>query len=225
MRFAGYQKTSLIDYPDRVASVLFTAGCNLRCPYCHNSELVHGYIGTYLEDDEVLESLVTRRRYVDSVVITGGEPTIQTELPTFLATLKEHRFTVKLDTNGFNPMTLEACIPYLDYVAVDLKTKFKLYPSLGAENTEPLKRSIKLIKASGVDYEFRCTAVPGFIDLETVNEIGESVRDAKRFVFQQYRPEKTLDPSYNNVKPYSEEYFKEMGKLMKVFVDEVVLKI
>ncbi len=122
MRFAGYQKTSLIDYPDRVASVLFTAGCNLRCPYCHNGELVHGYAGPFLEADEVLESLVERKRYVDSVVITGGEPTIHSGLPGFLGRLKEHGFNVKLDTNGFNPDVLRVCLPFVDYIAMDVKT-------------------------------------------------------------------------------------------------------
>jgi pyruvate formate lyase activating enzyme len=225
LRFAGFQKTSLIDYPDVVASVLFTVGCNLRCPYCHNGELVHGYTGPFLEADEVLESLIERKRYVDSVVITGGEPTIQADLPEFLAKLKEHGFSVKLDTNGFNPETLEACLPYLDYIAMDIKTSPELYPSLGAENIEPLKRSIKLIKESGVDYEFRCTAVPGFIETETINEIGALVKGAKRFVFQQFRPEKTLDPAYNEVNPHSDGYIRELGEIMEGFVEKVVLKI
>jgi pyruvate formate lyase activating enzyme len=225
LRFAGFQKTSLIDYPDRVASVLFTAGCNLRCPYCHNGELVHGYTGPFLEDDDVLELLVERKRYVDSVVITGGEPTIQAGLPGFLAKLKERGFSVKLDTNGLSPEALEACISYIDYIAMDIKTSLRLYPSLGAENTESLKRSIKLVIESGVDYEFRCTAVPGFIDVEAVNEIGKLVRGAKRFVFQQFRPEKTLDPEYNIVKPYPDEYINEMGEIMEAFVEEVVLRI
>ena len=225
MRFAGVQKTSLIDYPDRVASVLFTAGCNLRCPYCHNGELVHGYTGPFLEADEVLESLVERKRFVDSVVLSGGEPTIQSDLPDFLAKLKEQGFNVKLDSNGFNPETLEACIPYLDYIAMDIKTSPELYPSLGAEDIEPLKRSIKLIMESGVDYEFRCTSVPGFIEAETIKEIGELVKEAKRFVFQQFRPEKTLDPKYNDVKPHPDEYIKELSKIMQNYIEEVILKL
>ena len=225
MRFAGFQKTSLIDYPDRVASVLFTAGCNLRCPYCHNGELVHGYTGEFLEDNDVLKSLVERKRYVDSVVITGGEPTIQVELPEFLAKLKEHGFSVKLDTNGFNPEALEACISCLDYIAMDVKTSHTKYPDLGASNIEPLVKSIDLIKTSGLDYEFRCTIVPGFVETETIKEIGELIKGSKRFIFQQFRSEKTLDPTYNQVKPHPDEYIKELGKLMESFVDEVVLKI
>ncbi|MCJ7732283.1 anaerobic ribonucleoside-triphosphate reductase activating protein [Candidatus Bathyarchaeota archaeon] len=225
MRFAGFQKTSLIDYPDRVASVLFTVGCNLRCPYCHNGDLVHNYTGPFLEENEVLETLLERKRYVDSVVVSGGEPTIHAELPGFLARLKENGFSVKLDTNGFKPDMLRACLPYLDYIAMDVKTSPKQYKVLGAENIEPLLRSIKLVMENGVDYEFRCTTVPGFVETETINEIGELVRGAKRFIFQQFRPEKTLDPMYNDVKPHSKEYIEEMGKVMEVFVEEVVLKI
>jgi pyruvate formate lyase activating enzyme len=225
LRFAGFQKTSLIDYPDRVASVLFTTGCNLRCPYCHNGDLVHNYTGPFLEENEVLETLLERKRYVDSVVVSGGEPTIHAELPGFLARLKEKGFSVKLDTNGFKPDMLRACLPYIDYIAMDIKTSPGQYPSLGAENIEPLLRSIKLIKESGVDYEFRCTAVPGFVENGTIPEMGEMVRGAKRFVFQQFRPEKTLDPAYNLVKPHSVELLRELGEAMEGFVDEVVLKI
>lgn len=225
MKFAGVEKTSLIDYPDRVASVLFTAGCNLRCPYCHNGELVHSYTGPFLEADEVLELLVERKRYVDSVVITGGEPTLHADLPEFLVKLKEHSFNVKLDTNGFNPEILESCIPYLDYVAIDIKTSPTLYTSLGAENSEPLMKSIDLIMDSGVDYEFRSTAVPEFIETETINEIGKLVKGAKHFVFQQFRSEKTLDPKYNDVKPHKNEYIKELAKIMQAYVEDVALKL
>ena len=225
MRFAGFQKTSLIDYPDRVASVLFTAGCNLRCPYCHNGDLVHGFSGPFIEEEAILEILVERRRYVDSVVVSGGEPTLDPGLPGFLGKLRELGFSVKLDTNGLNPEVLKACLPLLNYIAMDVKTSPEQYKILGAEAVESLYESISLIKESGVDYEFRCTAVPGFVENETIPEIGGMVRGAKRFVFQQFRPEKTLDPAYNLVKPHSKEYIGEMGKVLEVFVEEVVLKI
>ncbi len=224
MMFAGLQKTSLIDYPDRVASVLFTSGCNLRCPYCHNGELVHSYTGPFLEEDEVLETLLARKQYVDSVVVTGGEPTIHPELPDFLAKLKTNGFNVKLDTNGFNPDVLRACLPFVDYIAMDVKTSPEKYSELGASNVESLVESIRIIKTS-VDYEFRCTAVPGFVETETIEEIGELVKGAKRFAFQQFRPEKTLDPMYNDVKPHPEEYITRLGKILEHYVDEVVLKI
>lgn len=225
MRFAGLQKTSLIDYPDRVASVLFTSGCNLRCPYCHNGELVHSYTGPFLEEEEVLQTLIERKRYVDSVVVTGGEPTIHNELPGFLDRLKENGFNVKLDTNGFNPDALRACLPCVDYIAMDVKTSPERYQGLGDEDVSLLVDSIRVIMDSGVDYEFRCTTVPGFVDAETIKEMGELVKGAKCFVFQQYRPEKTLDPSYIDIKPYSDEYIKELEEIMQYYVEEVILKI
>jgi len=224
LRFAGLQKTSLIDYPDRVATVLFTSGCNLRCPYCHNGELVHNYAGPFIEEDEVLETLLERKHYVDSVVVTGGEPTIHTDLPGFLGKLKENGFNVKLDTNGFNPDTLRACLPFVDYIAMDVKTSLEKYSELRASDIKALVESIRIIKTSGIDYEFRCTAVPSFVETETITGIGELVKDAKRFVFQQFRPEKTLDPAYNNVKPHSDEYIRHLGDIMEKYVEEVILK-
>lgn len=225
MRFAGFQKTSLIDYPDRVASVLFTGGCNLRCPYCHNGELVHSYAGPFLEEDDVLEALLERKHFVDSVVVTGGEPTIHDGLPGFLARLKERGFNVKLDTNGFKPDVLRSCLSSLDYVAMDVKTSPEKYSELGASSIEPLVESIEIIKSSGVDYEFRCTSVPGFVEAETIREMGELVKGAKRFVFQQFRPEKTLDPVYYDVKPHSDEHIRVLGEIMEEFVAVVVLKV
>ena len=224
MRFAGIQKTSLIDYPDRVATVLFTSGCNLRCPYCHNGELVHNYAGPFIEEDEIIETLVERKHYVDSVVVTGGEPTIHAGLPVFLARLKENGFNVKLDTNGFNPDTLRACLPFVDYIAMDVKTAPDKYSELGASSLEPLVECIEIIKTSGVDYEFRCTAVPGFVEAMTINEIGELVKDSKLFIFQQFRPEKTLDPAYNDVKPHPDEYIRHLGDIMEKYVEKVILK-
>jgi len=186
---------------------------------------VHNYTGPFIEEDEIIETLVERKHYVDSVVLTGGEPTIHAELPVFLARLKENGFNVKLDTNGFNPDTLRDCLLFVDYIAMDVKTSPDKYPELGASSIKPLFESIEVIKTSGVDYEFRCTAVPGFVETETINEIGELVKGAKRFIFQQFRPEKTLDPVYNDVKPHQDEYISKLGEIMDCFVDEVVLKI
>ena len=225
MRFAGFQKTSLIDYPDRVASVLFTAGCNLRCPYCHNGELVQGYTGPFHEEEDILEDLLVRKRYVDSVVVSGGEPTLDPGLPVFLEMLRGHGFNIKLDTNGLKPDALRECMPFLDYIAMDIKTSLENYTSLGTEDTALILKSIKIIKGFELDYEFRCTAVPGFVETETVQKIGEMVRGAKKFVFQQYKPEKTLDPKYNEVKAYSEERIQEFARVMDDFVDKVVLRV
>ena len=225
MRFAGFQKTSLIDYPDRVASVLFTVGCNLRCPYCHNGELVEGYSGHFLEEDDIIDALLERKRYVDSVVVSGGEPTLDPGLPAFLKRLRGHGFNVKLDTNGLKTDALRECMPFLDYIAMDVKTSLENYASLGAEDTALIQESINIIKDCELDYEFRCTAVPGFVETKTVQKMGEMVSEAKRFVFQQYKPEKTLDPEYKEVKPHSVEIIKEFARVMDDFVEKVVLRV
>ena len=138
MKFSGLQKTSLIDYPNKVASVLFTPGCNLRCPFCHNWRIVVDPKPPFLQEAVALEILESRKKYVDAVVVTGGEPTMHKELPKFLAKLKQRGFMVKLDTNGFYPQVLEECLPYVDYVALDVKTSLDKYKLLGAKDTDRL---------------------------------------------------------------------------------------
>jgi len=126
MIFSGLQKTSLIDFPGRISSILFTPGCNLRCPYCQNWRIVVDPQPPFLSESQVLEILESRRRFIDAVVITGGEPLIHKDLPAFIRKLKDRGFAVKLDTNGFFPKMLEQCLDHVDYVAVvDLKISFQ----------------------------------------------------------------------------------------------------
>ena len=225
MKFGGIQKTSLIDFPDKIATVLFTPGCNLRCPYCHNWRLVLESAGPFLSEEDTLHILNDRRRFVDAVVITGGEPTIQEDLPRFSRKLKEHGYLVKLDSNGLLPEMLELCIPYLDYIAVDVKTSPELYPKLKAERIDGLLKTIKMLEKSAVDYEFRCTAVPGFVDEDTVPRMGEMVEGARLFAFQQFIPGDTLDPAYNSKTPYTEEHISQLADIMASYVDEVTLRV
>jgi len=225
MNFGGIQKTSLIDYPDRIATVLFTPGCNLRCPYCHNWRLVMNPPDPLLSEKEVLQILEDRKHFIDSVVITGGEPTIHPDLPEFIQTLKEQGYKIKLDSNGLNPEMLKKCIPHLDYIAVDVKTSPKLYPKLGTTNVDELIETIKLLKRNTIDYEFRCTTVPKIVNEETIPKMGEIVKDAKLFAFQQFIPGDTLDPSYNNEKPYTEKQITQLANIMKSYVKEVILRV
>ncbi len=225
MRFAGFQKTSLIDYPNRVASILFTSGCNMRCPFCHNGDIVHGFSGPFLEEDEAMATLLERKKYIDSVVVTGGEPTLQPDLVPFMKKLHENGFNIKLDTNGLLPKILKDSIPYLDYIAMDIKTSLPNYPLLGAEDVSPLPESIDLVMSSGVDYEFRCTAVPGLVETENIAQMGEMVKGARLFVFQQYRPEKTLDPSYGNIQPHPDEVIRGFSKIMEDYVETTLTRL
>lgn len=224
IRFAGFQKTSLIDFPGRVASVLFTPGCNLRCPFCHNWRLILEPRGPFLLEEDALKILESRKRYVDAVVVTGGEPTLYEDLPIFLRKLKERGFAVKLDTNGFFPQMLERCLAYVDYVAVDVKTSLEKYPLLGANNTSDFLRTIDLIKYGKTDYEFRTTVVPGFVDEEDIAKIGEVIKGSKHFVFQQFVPGDTLDKKFNEVKPYPSEAIGHFAEVMKKYVDKVTLR-
>jgi len=225
MKFSGIQKTSLIDFPNRIASVLFTPGCNLRCPFCHNWRIVVDPRPPFLQEETALRILESRKKYVDSVAITGGEPTMHKEIPKFLRKLKEKGFHVKLDTNGFYPQVLEECLQYVDYVALDVKTSLEKYARLGAKDTTPLLRTIEMLKTGKVEYEFRTTVVPGFVDAEDIHQISELVKGTKTFAFQQFIPEDTLDKGFRTVKPYPPENIKKYAEIMKEYVGNTLLRI
>lgn len=225
MKFSGLRKTSLIDFPNRIASVLFTPGCNLRCPFCHNWRIVLEPKPPFLHEEAALRILESRKKYVNAVVVTGGEPTMHKEVPKFLRKLKEKGFAVKLDTNGFYPKVLEECLPYVDYVALDVKTSLDKYERLGAKDTSPLLQTIEILKTGKVEYEFRATVVPSFVDAEDITRIGEMVKGAKTFAFQQFISEDTLDKGFKTLKPYQSEKIKNFAETMKGYADTVVLRI
>jgi len=225
MKFTGLQKTSLIDFPDKVASVLFTHGCNLRCPYCYNWRLVLEAEEPFLTEEVALQILKSRKKYIDAVVITGGEPTIHKDLPEFLRRLKEDGFAVKLDTNGFYPDILLECLRYVDYVALDVKTSLEKYALVGARDTNDYLRTVEILKGGTVNYEFRTTVVPYIIDEEDISKMGELVKGAKRFALQQVIPGYTLEKKFSSVKPYPNENIIQFADVMKRYIDEMILRI
>ncbi len=225
MKFSGLQKISLVDYPNKVASVLYTPGCNLRCPFCHNWRIAVDPKPPFLQEAVALEILGARKKYVDAVVVSGGEPTMHKELPKFLAKLKEKGFQVKLDTNGFYPEVLEECLPYVDYVALDVKTSLEKYSLLGAENTAGFQRAVEMLKTGKVEYEFRTTVVPEFVTAEDVVCIGEIAKGAKILAFQQFVPHDTLDKRFENMQPYAPETIKEFAETMKKYTENIVLRV
>ena len=225
MECGGLQKVSLIDFPDRIATVLFTSGCNLRCPFCHNWRLVLEPKSSFLSEETVFQILESRKNYVDAVVVTGGEPLMHSDIPQFLKKLKEREFVIKLDTNGFFPDVLEKSLPYLDYVAMDVKTSAEKYVLLGANYISNYLRAIEMLKRGSVDHEFRTTVVPGFVNKEDIPKIGELIKGAKRFAFQQFVPRDTLDKAFNAVKPYSPEVVAHFADVMKKYVDEIILRV
>jgi pyruvate formate lyase activating enzyme len=225
MKFSGLQKISLVDFPDHVASVLFTPGCNLRCPFCHNWRIATDPQPPFLQEGAALDILESRRKYVEAVVVTGGEPCMHKELPKFLAKLKERGFIVKLDTDGFFPETLEQCLAFVDYVALDVKASREKYKLLCAKDTTPLLRSIELLKSGKVPYEFRTTMVPELVTLEDAKAIGEMVKGAKLHALQQFIPDDTLDKRFRTLKPFAPEVISELVSILGQFAEKVVLRI
>jgi len=215
----------LIDFPDRLSTVLFTPGCNLRCPFCHNWRIVLDPKPPFLNEETAIRILEDRKRYVDAVVVTGGEPTLHKEIPKFLKKLKERGFIIKIDTNGFYPLVLEECLPYVDYVALDIKTSLEKYARLGAKDTADLLRTIETLKSGKVEYEFRTTVVPGFVDAEDISRIGEIVKGAETFAFQQFASGDTLDKTFKTLKPYSPETIVGFAETMKKYAEKIILRV
>ena len=178
----------------------------------------------FLTEEMVIPILEKRRKYVEALVVTGGEPTMHSELPIFLKDIKTRGFSIKLDTNGFFSKTFEECLPYVDYVALDVKTSMDKYRLLGTEDTTELLCTIEMLKTSVVEYECRATVVPGFVDLNDVSKMGEIVTGCKRFVFQQFIPGDTLDQKFAKMKPYGLEVIDGYIKIMKQYVTEVFFR-
>lgn len=225
MKFSGIQKTSLIDFPDRLATVLFTPGCNLRCPFCHNWRIVLDPKPPFLNEETVIRILEKRKKYVDAVVVTGGEPTMHKEISEFLKKLKEKGFAVKLDTNGFFPQVLKECLPFVDYAALDVKTSLEKYGRLGAKDTVDFLRTVEIFKNGKVDCEFRATVVPGFVDEEDIKKMGDVVKGGKCFAFQQFIPGDTLDKAFNSVNPYPPGVVGEFASVMRRYVANVTVRV
>ena len=233
MTFKGWQKTSLIDYPDKISSVLFCGGCNLRCPFCYNRDLVL-YPGKLddLPGETVLEYLLENRALYQAVCVTGGEPTLYDELPAFLAQVKELGLLVGLETNGTRRAMLEeliaACL--VDFIAMDLKAPlvFEKYRQASGNGDEKIFRavmqSVELITASEIAYEFRFTVVPEIHRSEDVLELGSQIKGARRLVLQQFSPEQTLDRALQNCVPYPEEQFLEWQEKLKPLVGDCALR-
>ncbi len=225
MKFSGLQKVSLIDYPNKVASVLFTPGCNLRCGFCHNWGIAVDPKPPFLQGALALRILESRKKYVDAVVVTGGEPCMHKELPKFLEKLNKQGFQVKLDTNGCYSEILEQCLAHVNYVALDLKTSLGKYKLLGAKDTNGLLRTVEMLKMGKVEYEFRTTVVPELVTAEDMNQICELVKGAKTYALQQFVPQNTLDKRFEGLRPYGTKVINEFARTMKNFAENVVLRV
>lgn len=212
----GLQKTSLIDYAPHVASVIFLKGCNFRCPYCQNPDLVldSAELPT-MPEEEILNFLEKRKKWIDGVCISGGEPTIQKDLPVFVEKIKKLGLKVKLDTNGSSPQMLKELIDkkLVDHISMDIKAPIEKYVDVIKIkiNINDIKESVDIIKKSDIDYEFRTTVVPTITKEEDIKKIGEWLKGSERFFIQQFRPNTCLDKNFESIKPYTKQ---ELQKLM-----------
>ena len=192
MKFGGLQKLTLLDYPEHVACTLFTVGCNLRCPFCHNRSLVVGDVDRLelMNTDEVLAFLRKRSRVLEGVCITGGEPLLQSDIATFIAQVKEMGYKIKLDTNGAYPDKLIELVEagLLDYVAMDVKNSRDTYnKTCGCVvEMDNISRSIEFLKSDAVDYEFRTTVTGTFHSDKSITDMAQWLAGAKRWYLQQF---------------------------------------
>ena len=202
VRIGGIQKQSLIDYPGKLSCVLFLTGCNLDCPYCHNPALVRGEVPDPQapNTEEFLAFLRRRSGFLDGVVISGGEPTLQVGLLQLCERIRTLGYPIKLDTNGSRPGILAHLIDrgLLDYVAMDIKTHPLLYPQHVRSTTHPeaILESIRLIIESGIDHEFRTTCVKPIVSPENIEDILGLIAGADQYVLQQFRDTEVLHPGY-----------------------------
>lgn len=200
MNIGGFQPLSLLDYPGKPCSIIFTQGCVFRCSYCHNPDLIPLESVNLLDERHVLEFLEKRKKIVDAVCITGGEPTIQKGLLDMMKTLKEKGLAVKLDTNGIRPAVVEDIIEeeLVDYIAMDIKAPWERYSEVSKNLTTPIieacKESMRIIQESGVDHEFRTTIAPGVHTEEDFTTMAGYLKSGGIYYIQKIRFEKTLDP-------------------------------
>ncbi len=230
MRIVGMLKTSLLDWDGHVVSTIYLPGCNFRCHFCHNKEVV-------MEPEslrevplpEVIGFLKDNVDFLDGVVITGGEPTMHPDLPDLINEIRKTGLKVKLDTNGTNPDMLKDLIDagVIDYVAMDIKAPLGSRYDDVADVTVPMekvKRSISIIMESGIDYEFRTTVVPVLVSAGDIEAIAAYIGGAKKYALQQFKPRNTIDPNFHVVRPYSKGTVLAMAEAAKQYVKKVIIR-
>ena len=222
MNIGGLQKTSLLDYPDNISAIIWTIGCNFRCPFCYNKDLVLGKVGV-IPEEEVLSFLEKRKGMLEGLVISGGEPLMQNDIVQFAEKVKKLGYLIKIDTNGMYPEKLKELIDkkLVDYIAMDVKAPKKKYDKLTDVKTDikKIEKSIEIIRNSAPDYEFKTTFVPELLAKEDILSIAKWLKGSKRFYLQQFRNDVPLVSSkFQNVAPYyKEELIDTLNKIKPYF--------
>ena len=222
MKFGGWQKCSLIDFPEKISVVLFTKGCTFRCPFCHNPSLVLPGPTPCIDEEEVFAFLEQRRGKLDGVVISGGEPTIHEGLVPFIRTVKHMGFCVKLDTNGSRPEVVESLLKegLIDYWAVDRKASLARYSQLVGVPLDPaiIVRASRLIMEATDAYEFRTTVIRELHSPEEVLQIAHELSGARRLILQRFRSDVTLDPALQKATAYSDEEMESLCQSVRPYI-------
>lgn len=221
MNIGGLQKTSLMDYPDTICAIIWTVGCNFRCPFCYNKDIVLGKVENILEKD-IFSFLKKRKGMLEGLVISGGEPLMQKDIVNFTEKVKELGYNIKIDTNGMYPEKLKELIDkkLVDYVAMDIKAPKGKYDKLSGIKTDvkKIEKSIELIKNSAPDYEFKTTFVPGILSPDDILSIAKWLKDSKKYYLQQFRSDVPLiSPDLENMLPYSKEDMFDILEKIKTY--------
>jgi pyruvate formate lyase activating enzyme len=229
LKIAGLEKLSLIDYPGKLSAIVFTHGCNLRCEYCHNPELVIQAISPeeVYDPEKILRFLKSRVGKLDAVVVTGGEPLLYNDLEPFLKSIQDLGYLVKLDTNGLLPQKLKRLIKHkvVDYISMDIKYPEGDYLTYTGENAlNSVKQSISTIIDSGIEYEFRTTYVKGIHTTESSEAIGQLINGAKQYYVQNFRAGKTINPTLTSQNSFTEKELKVLKENIKPFVLNVEIR-
>lgn len=228
MQIFGFNKTTLLDFPEHVACTVFTGGCNFRCPFCQNGDLVlHGGSLPVLDEEEVFRVLRKRKGILTGVCVTGGEPTLQRDLDVFLSRVKELGYLVKLDSNGYRPEVLQSLCErgLVDYFAMDIKSSPENYArTAGVKELDMglIRESVDFIRSCGLDYEFRTTVVRELHSSGDFLSIGEWLKDCKAYFLQSYvESEGVICKEFSS---YSKEELEEFVMLLKPYIDNVSLR-
>jgi pyruvate formate lyase activating enzyme len=237
MVIGGLEKLTLLDYPEHLAAIIFTQGCNFRCHFCYNPMLVLPREGrdeknirkkekgfSPVSPKDLFLFLESRKNRLEGVVITGGEPTLHADLPDFIKKIKALGYLVKLDTNGTNPEMVEKLVreKLIDYIAMDLKApldKYHLVVGVSV-NCEKLQKSVKIIKGSGLPYEFRTTVVPGLLERGDFEAMGQLIKGASKWYLQSFKSDTELvDANYQSKKAYTNKEMSDFAAIGREYVD------
>jgi len=229
MRIGGLQKVSLIDYPGQISAIVFTQGCNFRCPYCHNPELVDPKLyQPCLPKKDVLDFLATRRGKLDAVTVTGGEPTLQEDLIPFIQMIRKLGFSVKLDTNGSRPDVLVQLFVHrlLDFIALDVKAPAEKYQSIAKVPVESdaIREAIRLVLKAKIPHEFRTSIVEPLLTPQDILAIARKIKGARRYALQKFHPGPTLDKKYAKGKTFTDEEFMKLKAQLEKDIPLVIIR-